>query len=356
MKVGILTFHSAYNYGAVLQCYALYKTIESLNHDVSIINYRPGYLATPKPSFGIRSFLRHPQLKRWGKYAQRRKFYNGFDRFISQNMKMSTLCMSFEDIKDIVNNYDFIILGSDQVWNRQYNGFDKVWYGGFGNVKWIGYAPSAGDCLFHKKEIELLKNQLVHYVAVSARENILSQTIQESLGINVPVVLDPSLLANPNIWKEWEAPQIDNKYIIVYQARESDDVIRIAEHIASTTTNCRIVPLDNYPNISRLGYQRYVASPSEFISLIKNAYCVVTTSFHATAFSVILGTPFYTIRLNDGADARCENLLDTLNLRNRMIDKNESPIMSQIDFEEVQKRIDVLRQQSMNFLKNSFTC
>ena len=40
MKIGILTFHRAYNYGAVLQAYALKKVIESFGAEVEIINYK----------------------------------------------------------------------------------------------------------------------------------------------------------------------------------------------------------------------------------------------------------------------------------------------------------------------------
>ena len=39
MKVGILTFHRAHNYGAVLQCYALQETLKRMGHDVQVIDY-----------------------------------------------------------------------------------------------------------------------------------------------------------------------------------------------------------------------------------------------------------------------------------------------------------------------------
>ena len=43
MKIGILTFHWATNYGAVLQCYALQTYLESLGHKVNVINYKPSF-------------------------------------------------------------------------------------------------------------------------------------------------------------------------------------------------------------------------------------------------------------------------------------------------------------------------
>ena len=38
MKIGILTFHRAHNYGAVLQTYGLQEYIKQLGHDVYIID------------------------------------------------------------------------------------------------------------------------------------------------------------------------------------------------------------------------------------------------------------------------------------------------------------------------------
>ena len=43
MKVGIITFQMAWNCGAVLQCAALKKKLETMGHDVVVINYQPSY-------------------------------------------------------------------------------------------------------------------------------------------------------------------------------------------------------------------------------------------------------------------------------------------------------------------------
>ena len=40
MKIGIVTFNSAHNYGAVLQAWALQEYLKSEGHDPSVINYR----------------------------------------------------------------------------------------------------------------------------------------------------------------------------------------------------------------------------------------------------------------------------------------------------------------------------
>ena len=49
MKIGILTFHSAHNYGAVIQCYGLQQYLTSLGHQVFVIDYRPHYFDSYNP-------------------------------------------------------------------------------------------------------------------------------------------------------------------------------------------------------------------------------------------------------------------------------------------------------------------
>ena len=98
------------------------------------------------------------------------------------------------------------------------------------------------------------------------------------------------------------------------------------------------------------GLETYVCSPSEFVALVKNARCVVTTSFHGTAFSVILGTPFYTLKLNDGSDGRAQNLLDSINLSDRMIDIGSDITFCEYNSVLVQKELNIQKEQSLKFL------
>lgn len=44
MKVGIITYHRAHNYGAVLQCYALQEVLKRMGHDTQIIDYRQPFI------------------------------------------------------------------------------------------------------------------------------------------------------------------------------------------------------------------------------------------------------------------------------------------------------------------------
>lgn len=359
MKIGILTFSAAFNFGAVLQCYGLYETIKSLGHDVTVIDYRPSYLSSIKRGSSLRQLTKY--LLSYVAYGSdiylRRKVNNAYLTFEHQNMQLTKPCYDAIELGEEILPFDYIVVGSDQVWNPRFNANDVAWYGldGYSSPQWITYAASAGSTKFTTEELSFLKNKLSNFCHISVRETFLRDMVQSLLSRekDVPIVLDPSLLAEPSIWHRWERPIEKNDYILTYQARESDDVFRIAREVSKQLGNIKIIPIDFYPNVKRNGYKKYIASPSDFISLIKNARCVITTSFHGTAFSILCKTPFYTIRLEDGADGRAENLLQQLGLSNRMIHKHEHPPFEPVVFNTAHERLAECRKYSLNYLKYS---
>ena len=349
MKIGILTFHCAYNFGAILQSYALYSFLKLHHYNVEMVNYCPPYLETKKTRLRIRTFLnRSPYrtIKLALRLIQRDKKYISF---ISNNMTSSIRCDCQNSYNSVIKNYDVVIIGSDQVWNTTYNGKDPIWYGK-GVNDWqnlLAYAVSAGDPKFTKQELEDLKIYLKAFSNISVREECLASVITPLTSKPISTVLDPSLMAPTVIWKKWMS-QKAKKSIVIYQARINDNVFRIAESL-SKKTGYPIIAVDFYANSKKSGYFK-VVSPEEFFILVNNAYCVITTSFHGTAFSIITNTPFYTLRLNDGADARSEELLERLGAIDRMIDVDAEVAKVDMDFTSINIKLDKLRKESQEFL------
>lgn len=362
MKVGILTFGSAYNFGAILQCYALLQTVKSLGFDVKLIDYKPKYLATSRPTINIRTFI---NKKPWQFYKsfqstiESQMNYDGYYDFVENNIDKTISVSNNYDLIPICNNFDLIIVGSDQVWNKRWNGNDDAWFGLKGKcspqIKWITYAASAGDPYFSEQELAELKEKLTCFSSISVREKKLENLLKSIVNNSIPLktVLDPSLLANPEIYDRWLTPIIDNPYIVIYQARESDYTFKLAELLAAQLKVKDIIPIDRYKSVIKHGYALGHYSPSQFISLIKNAKCVVTSSFHGTAFSIIFNTPFYTLRLDDGADERAYSLLSSLNLLDRFISEGSNIIFCKPDFSSANEKLKELRLESLQFLKES---
>ena len=134
MKIGILTFHCAHNYGAVLQCYALQQYLRSLGYEVLIVNYRPEYLLKPYtivPDLGNTSLVGKIKilLNFILSFFVRVIRYRGFEKFINKYLLVSKV-VNREDIDSLT--CDVYIVGSDQVWNPKITeGFDDVYLGNF---------------------------------------------------------------------------------------------------------------------------------------------------------------------------------------------------------------------------------
>lgn len=362
MKIGILTFHCAHNYGAVLQCYALQETLKQIGHDVEVIDYRPQYLLTSysifnkyrilskNPILMIRFFIREMLL-----LPVRIKRYHAFNEFIETKLNLSHRIMK----RDIPSSYDIYIMGSDQIWNPKITqGFDSVYFGYFdfhkGEKKYISYAASMEANLFDTKSTQFYVKALNNFDALSVRETRLAELLQPLTTKKIEIVLDPTLLANRNIWNRIALePSIKRKYVLMYQVRCNENTLRIANNIANQI-GAVVIEIMSYPTRHFSKKQLPWSSPEEFLGLIKNAACVVTTSFHGTAFSIIFNRPFYCIQLDDGWDTRSLSLLKTIGLCDRMIKKSETPKFTEIDYNgEINKCLFQLRENSLHYLMNN---
>ncbi len=354
MKIGVLTFHCAHNYGAVLQCYATQEFLRSKGHDVEIINYRPQYLLQPYLLFNKKRVLSKSPIRfiknliiEFIYFKLRYKRWKGFNKFINKYLNLSEKV----DSETIPSKYDIYIVGSDQIWNNKITKGDDVFFCKFpfekGNRKYISYAASMEATV-------LDTNSSYHYLlrdfdAISVREEKLQALLAPFTPLPIQHVLDPTLMVSPKIWKSL-LPQTTNyeKNVVVYQVRGNNQTIRIAESIANQIGAKTKILVANLASKSHNKFQD--ATPIDFVDTICNAACVVTTSFHGTAFSVIFNRPFYTVKLNDGWDTRSESLLKSISLEDRMIGIDDTPTFSNIDYSNVNIKLEKLRLESQDFL------
>ena len=365
-KVGILTFHRAHNYGAVLQCYALQEVIRTLGYDVHVIDYRPEYVEQSyRPiSFKriqgetrfqlVKLFLREIVLLPI-RCIRSRKFANFRNKI--------TLSKTVRDSL-IPANYDIYVVGSDQIWNKSItDGIDKIFFCDFAfpknNRKYLSYAASTEALDFQPYDKAYFENALKKLDAISVREKEVMQLLTSIIEKPIEVVLDPTLLVPTSFWEKEVATEHIAKgdYVVLYQARYSKQLTSIAEDIAASM-NCKLIEMTawTFP-ITRVGNKGMLASPEEFLSYIKNAKLVINTSFHGTAFSLIFGVPFYYIALGDGWDSRVTSILSQLNLMDRVKTLKEiSNIKSNelsYDFLAVTMKLEYLRKDSLSFLINN---
>ena len=361
MKIGILTFHSAHNYGAMLQCYALQEVLKRMGHDVEVIDYRLEYrfrsdnrkctfrqlnpLATIKSIVIKIITLRIALLRR-----------RNFENFKRTYMALSEIV----DKDHIPNDYDVYVMGSDQIWNPTITkGFDPVYFGSFwfpkGNRKYVSYAASMERSELTDEEKAFCRKSLKNFDAISVREKVLAHLLQPLTSQKVEVVLDPTLLLEKQAWERIaKLPKIKEKYVLVYQVRVqgNENTIQIAKKVAAQIKAIVIqVAVSPYLNRRKLQHE----SPTQFLGLMQHAACVVTTSFHGTAFSVIFNRPFYYVELGDGNDSRAKSLLYDIGLADRIIPMDSFPTFTEIDYDRVNDKVTDLRLKSAEFLKRSLS-
>lgn len=358
MKIGILTFHRAHNYGAVLQAYALQTVLVNMGHKVFFIDYEPLALQKHYKCFKIERVITLNLVKGVKNliseilaYPFRLQRANRFNQFLESNMKISPY------IPDNVGTYDCVILGSDQIWSKTITKtIDPVFFGKdftkSSNV--ISYAASMKNeaiSEIDKNTFSLLLNELT---TISVREKSIARLLSPLTRNKIETVLDPTLLLTHREWKLLckDIRVESEEYILVYQVSINEKANVLANRLAKEH-NCKVINMSTSANFSTNKFQW--TSPQHFVSLFLNAKYIVTTSFHGTAFSVIFNKPFYTIRHDvDSNNERVVELLNKINLNNRIIsDIDTIKSTDAICWDEVNKNLETLRKHSISFLQKS---
>ena len=368
MKVGILTFHRADNYGAVLQACALVNTFRSYGMDCELIDYRCRaiekvyeyqYLPPIRKNFikWIIDFRRNIRTVP-KKIEKKRKCME----FRNQHLPMSKSVSTVEDRKRIEKEYDLIVTGSDQIWNQKLTGGVDEWYCFKKSEKQtsvVSYGASIGDLNVYKDYFHQVDEILKEYAMISVRENTAKAFLENRLNIPVYRVLDPTLLVDSGCWKKLmknETTSTDS-YIFYYDVETNKVAKRIAIHL-SQKENLKLIHFN--PDMRNNSWWMYAedAGPIEFLELIANAKYIVTSSFHATVFSILFEKQFVTIP-HPETGSRVKDLLSELDLKHHIcVDLeswNENIVKEKQDYTEVFKKLEGLKKESFGFIENAIT-
>lgn len=355
--VGILTFHNALNYGAVLQAFALKTFCDELGYDAHIVNYTGG-----KDESGLNpllKFLTTPNKKRATfrlcrdvmSYTGDKRRQTAFADFRKRYLAESKPCRTAGDIAAL--GYDIYISGSDQIWNYRITGnqFNPVYFGNFTNsARQIIYAASAQDTPF-PLDMELQFREMLKSTsaAISIREQALAAYAQKLTGLLYPVVLDPVLLAGQEIIERiTEGNYPKQPYILVYQIDRNPST-DISVNNLKKRFGCAVYTM-TVPRLGSIRGRKGDVGPGKFIALLKNAEFLVTNSFHGIALSLMFEKNFYVYE-NGGVMSRIDSLLDAVDLHDRKVKMvADIDLEKKIDFIRIRRRLEELREASATFL------
>lgn len=371
MKVGILTFHNAINYGGVLQAYALQKCLNKVEGiEAEMIDYRSPAVdrqysfVSLKQSGSIKAFLL------WNATAVVRKQKKAsFQRFVRDNIKTGPYVADLN--ADVLEPYDAVIVGSDQVWNSSCTKGDKSYLLDIegSDVRHISYAASIGnrknfENFYNKYRIDCV-NAITRFSAISMREGDAAAYIRKLTGRECFTVVDPVLLLGRENWieslKEFKlqdalTSKSNEKYMLVYNIGNFSLTFLFAKALAKKTgLKIKAINKDIKGDVKFAGSENCSnVSPSAFVSLIEKAQYIVTDSFHATAFSLMFQKKFFSVANpnSDNTNSRLLNILQNYKLGSRYITKAIIPedYDNEINYTEIETKMMAEQEESRKWL------
>lgn len=366
MNIKTITCHDVYNYGASLQAYALQEYLTAQGHNVEIIDYKPDYMRVhynfwyvPKNSRYYQRAMNSIFIRfllccyfaphRFATFGRKKKF----DTFREKFLKCTKRYMSYEELVADAPSADAYVAGSDQIWNSELpNGKDPGYFLQFGDekTKRIAYAASFGIPEVSKECREKMNAWLQKFDAISVREKT-ALNILETIGVEGVNVVDPVYLLTKEQWSNFagEKRVVMDKYILVYDLDLDNEKISEEAEKLSKLHNCKIVAVCG---LAKCPYaQKCItdAGPQEFVNLIKNAEFVLSNSFHATSFSIILNRPFATFYKKKNI-SRMADLLNSTGLADSL-----NPSLPKYDFDwaAINEKLKTMCSDSFEYIKRN---
>lgn len=372
MKIAILTQPILMNYGGVLQAYALQSILQSMGHDVTIINrvwnYEQGYIYRALSFYKcvILAFL-SVVLRKYSYKSAKKKIIDKYiltHYFAQENLKLSPKLVYDKEFRKYVskNKFDAYIVGSDQVWRPKYSPNIYNYFLDFLNnqdtVIKMAYAASFGTDQWEYSEEETLKCRYLiqNFDFVSVREKTGVDMCAKYLNrSDAKWVLDPTLLLDVSVYREFASKTVLPKNLIIYYLLdETLDKLTFISKCVDVFHGSIYNIKEGVPSLSDRHIREY-SSIEEWLAGFANAQLAIVDSFHGCVFSLIFHVPFIVVGNKKRGLARMESLLQLFSLQDRLVYEDELLDfdiihMKEPDWHQVDEILKVKRQESFDFL------
>lgn len=361
------------NYGAALHSYAFQQYLQKIGIESIVVDYVPKTLENYHIKYPIfnycriwhpRAFLRH--LLIWGlgfwdniqKFKKFRAFFSVHLQYTPHTYTYSEL-MSGAVIPKLENA--IFVCESDVIWKLyDADGFDDVFFLNFPFTKGkskVAYAPSIGSRLFNDSEVQRFKELVQDFKAISTREKQGADYISAILNQKIDWMLDPTFLLSASDYSKIANQPLESHYVLLYNCMINDaEMVKEAERFA-VSKGLSLIEISNY-YINKLKYHHKVicnAGIEDWLGYFQNADYVICNAFHGFCFSVIFKKQVF-LFLRDDSDYRMKNITDAFGVSERLIHFNNKTIplqMTDIDYDSVYEKLDVLRLKSDHYIKEN---
>ena len=373
-KIGIISYFNYYNYGSMLQGFALQHYIRSLGQDVKceLINYRgvPPTNASKWKRLKTRIsrtgyYLSHiKEIRTKSKYVSKFALRNTyFDEFLKNNTQ--TTDKLYRNKNQLMENppvYDIYVTGSDQTWSPNVSGGYELtpMFLDFAvrGAKKAAYAPSLGINSFSNEQERYLKTKLRDYSILSCREVGGATLLSKIIDNEVPAVVDPTLLIKKEEWRSLaHKPMISGKYIFCYFLGDRQYYRDFAQQLSKQTgLPIYYIPV-NWREFSDADNLIWNAGPLDFVGLINGAEYICTDSFHGVVFSSNLNKNFYAFVKHSGSESAGDNsrlfdYLHRIGLEARLLSYYNGGLIDirSIDYSVVNAKFESEREMSYSVI------
>lgn len=329
-NVGILNWWWNSNRGAILTCYAIQEVVKDLGFNPSVIKHIP--------------------------FNYYHDVYNGSisEKFAEKYLNLTDWCHSRIDMRRLNEKFETFMVGSDQVWRHSLNWFlQDFYYLNFANIKknLVSCAASFGVPEFSVNDtvVSMVKYYFSRFNHISVREEDAVALLKDKFDADGTFILDPVFLIGSDKYSKI-ADTCTNKtsepFVAYYFIQPNKDKSNIVKSVA------------NKLGIKAIDIKAEGLAVEDWLYYIKNAEIVISDSFHASSFSVIFNTKFFTI-FNSKNDSRFNTLANISGLNQRFIRGKDFELamlddfMQDEDWGEIANKFKPLQEFSISWLRNA---
>lgn len=297
MRVAQITPNGYFNYGNILQKFALQHTLKKFADHVETLwnSDRIIFSETDLKAVSSHSCVINKERRDWEKKftcfeAVRQSKFKDFE-----NLYIKTR-FDIPYLEDLVDEYDFFVIGSDQVWNpkwiKSYSFLNFV-----PREKRIAYAASIGAPEIPDEKKEVFKSGISGFDYVSVREENAAKLIKELTGQTAPVLLDPVFLPSKEEWLSvaqkptWFKEKYQRGFVLTYYLRRlpPPEIKALAKKLDLPVINL----------LDTKNYNHFTVGPAEFVWLFANSSLTFSNSFHGVSFSILFKRPFINLEVSN---------------------------------------------------------
>ena len=280
-----------------------------------------------------------------------------FSQFTEVYLKPKYL--SWGRLKRLAKDCKACFAGSDQIWNSSTMYIDPMYYLRFAPAeKRIAFAPSFGRDFIADYNLAKMSSWIKEFAHLSVREDSGVKLIKETTGRDAIQLVDPTLMVDRERWiKTLNLKDKGVNYILAYFLDNPSDNAKKAIRELKEHLNCEVIAIPYKFDDMSYCDKTVSSGPIEFVDLIKNAKCVLTDSFHGTAFSINLHTPFYVFCRSYGSAHSQNNRIESILKKMKMTERYE-PIDAvrdylSVDFDYSESVLAAERQKAKSYVANA---